>query len=211
MQQRILNYRPSWTLIVTDNVTSNYYPISSAIALRNGSNQLTVMNSRPQGGSVLKPGRIELMHNRRMYYDDHRGMGEPLNETDATGNGITTISNYYVQIFDMSREESEQRVMQLHQDEPLQYFFNFLQNSSTAGATPNGHLKRLPNTKELRALNFPRTSKIETFPMGHNSILLRLENIADKFDLAPNYTVPYIRVDTLASFLYNLSNPEATA
>lgn len=57
---------------------------------------MTVMNSRSQGCSVLKTGRIEIMHNRRMYHDDYRGMGEPLNETDADDNGITTVSNYYL-------------------------------------------------------------------------------------------------------------------
>lgn len=46
------------------------------------------MNSRSQGGSSLRPGRIEIMHNRRMYYDDDKGVGEPLNETDKLGNGI---------------------------------------------------------------------------------------------------------------------------
>ena len=61
---------------------------------------MTVMNSRSQGGSVLKDGRIEIMHNRRMYHDDHRGMGEALNETDASGNGITVTSNYYLHIFE---------------------------------------------------------------------------------------------------------------
>jgi hypothetical protein len=43
------------------------------------------MNNRAQGGSALKSGRVELMHHRRMYLDDHRGMGEPLNETDELG------------------------------------------------------------------------------------------------------------------------------
>lgn len=50
---------------------------------------MNVMNSRSQGGSVLKPGRIELMQNRRLNRDDWRGMGEALNETTSTGQGIT--------------------------------------------------------------------------------------------------------------------------
>jgi hypothetical protein len=44
--------------------------------------QMTVMNDRSQGGSVVNTGRIELMQNRRLYFDDYRGVGEPLNETD---------------------------------------------------------------------------------------------------------------------------------
>lgn len=55
---------------------------------------------------MLQKGRIELMHNRRMYQDDHRGMGEALNETDAAGNGITVVSNYYVHLFNSSLSES---------------------------------------------------------------------------------------------------------
>lgn len=57
------------------------------------------MNSRSQGCSVLRTGRIEIMHNRRMYVDDYKGMGEALNETNQDETGITTISNYYLQIF----------------------------------------------------------------------------------------------------------------
>lgn len=34
MQKRILNYRPTWTLSTDMTVSSNYYPINSAIAIR---------------------------------------------------------------------------------------------------------------------------------------------------------------------------------
>lgn len=67
---------------------------------------MNVMNSRSQGGSVLKPGRIELMQNRRLNRDDWRGMGEALNETTSTGLGITVNAQYYVQLFDMSTTSS---------------------------------------------------------------------------------------------------------
>ncbi len=53
-------------------------------------------------------------------------------------------------------------------------------------------------------MNFPRTTKIEVFPQAKNSLLVRIENIADIFDGAQ--PVPYVRLDTLASYLYNLSN-----
>jgi hypothetical protein len=42
-----------------------------------------------------------------MYVDDHRGVGEALNETDSKDDGITVTSNYYLQLFDKSYEESE--------------------------------------------------------------------------------------------------------
>ena len=75
--------------------------------------QMTVMNPKSQGGSVLKKGRIELMQNRRLYRDDDRGMGEPLNEVDDLGNGITVPAKYYVQICNLKNEKSLQRKVQL--------------------------------------------------------------------------------------------------
>lgn len=88
MQKRVLNYRPTWHLktIQNLNITANYYPIQSCISMRSADGwQMNVMNSRSQGGSVLVPGRIELMQNRRLNVDDWRGMGEPLNETVWNG------------------------------------------------------------------------------------------------------------------------------
>mmetsp|Transcript_6779 Transcript_6779/g.10906 ORF Transcript_6779/g.10906 Transcript_6779/m.10906 type:complete len:143 (+) Transcript_6779:1986-2414(+) len=52
MQERVLNYRPTWDLKNTNykealqNVTANYYPVTSAIAIRDGSKQMTVMPDR---------------------------------------------------------------------------------------------------------------------------------------------------------------------
>lgn len=49
MQKRVLNYRPSWEVEVFDNVTSNYYPVSTAIIIRDptATHQMTLMNNRP--------------------------------------------------------------------------------------------------------------------------------------------------------------------
>jgi hypothetical protein len=48
MQQRMLNERPDFTLSTDMKVSSNYYPINSAIAFRdaNSGMQMTVMNDR---------------------------------------------------------------------------------------------------------------------------------------------------------------------
>jgi len=87
MQRRELNFRPTWDLTLANsmNITANYYPITSAIAITDEVTdmQFVVMNSRSQGGSVIQDGRIEIMQNRRLNIDDQRGMGEALNETDA--------------------------------------------------------------------------------------------------------------------------------
>lgn len=50
MQKRILNYRPTWNLTTHGNlnITANYYPIQSAIAIVDEvtNMQMVVMNSR---------------------------------------------------------------------------------------------------------------------------------------------------------------------
>ena len=106
MQKRILNFRPTWNLTTVDNlnITANYYPVNSAIAIIDETTnmQMVVMNDRSQGGSVLVDGRIEIMQNRRLNKDDWRGMGDPLNEVDSTGNGIKVPATYYVQLFNQA-------------------------------------------------------------------------------------------------------------
>lgn len=128
MQKRVLNYRPTWDLstIQNMNITANYYPVQSCISMRSTDGwQMNVMNSRSQGGSVLAPGRIEFMQNRRLNVDDWRGMGEPLNETVWNGQGITVPAQYYVQLFNMDKSTSLQRTVQQMQDSPMQYFYSF--------------------------------------------------------------------------------------
>ena len=49
---------------------------------KNRNMQVVVLNDRSQGGAVIENGRIELMVNRRLMFDDRRGAHWPLNETD---------------------------------------------------------------------------------------------------------------------------------
>jgi hypothetical protein len=103
MQKRILNYREYYNFSVVleqfhQNITGNYYPINSAISLKEvgTSRQFTVCNDRAEGGSSFYPGQIEFMQNRRIPDDDNRGVNEYLNETDIYGNGQRVPASYYV-------------------------------------------------------------------------------------------------------------------
>ena len=79
-------------------VSANYYPVNTAIAIRDSDSglQMTVMNDRAQGGSSIENGTIELMQNRRLFYDDNRGLNEPLDEMDKNGKGIDVNALYRV-------------------------------------------------------------------------------------------------------------------
>jgi hypothetical protein len=116
MQERVLNYRSYYNItdkvysLINSNITANFYPINSAVALRDGQRQFTVMNDRAQSGSALNPGSIELMQNRRIPTDDNKGVGEFLNETDQWGNGIRVPATYFVQLGNLTTRPSMQRL-----------------------------------------------------------------------------------------------------
>lgn len=63
MQERVVDFRPTWNLTTIEHVSANYYPINSAIVIFDPDTklQMTVMNDRSQGGSAYINGRIELM------------------------------------------------------------------------------------------------------------------------------------------------------
>lgn len=127
MQKRVQDYRPTWDLKTTQKVTDNYYPINSAISIKdvNSKRKMTVMNDRSQGGTSIAPGTIELMQNREAPSDDNKGVGEPLREKNEYGNGIRVKATYYVQICDGEKRLPLQRVVQHKINDPANYFFNF--------------------------------------------------------------------------------------
>jgi len=104
-QTRKLNYRPTWPLEVNEPVAGNYYPVNAATYINDSTKQLSLLTDRSQGGASIKDGQIEIMINRRLLHDDHRGVGEPLNETDSItpypnpvriGTGIHISGSHYL-------------------------------------------------------------------------------------------------------------------
>ena len=59
------DFRPTWTLNVSEPVAGNYYPINSHIYVtddqQNAGAVVALVNDRSQGGTSLKDGQIELM------------------------------------------------------------------------------------------------------------------------------------------------------
>jgi lysosomal alpha-mannosidase len=83
MIQRKRNYRP-WNYTITEPIASNYYPMNEAAYIQDTSKnlQLTILTDRSRGCGSLADGQIETMIHRRCLYDDGRGVGEPLNQSD---------------------------------------------------------------------------------------------------------------------------------
>ena len=194
MQERVFNQRPDFDLVTDEVASSNYYPINSAIAIRSTKNtmQLTVMNDRSQGGSVLSNGMIEIMQNRRLLHDDGRGVGEPLNEVNSDGEGIQVNTRYFVQLFDYSATASKQREMQLQIDEPVAFFVAKAESDA---------LTESKFVEQVNVADFDGDLKIHLFPQDRNAILVRLENMADLFDGTPEET-PMFNLEQYCLDLY---------
>ena len=169
---------------------------------------MTVINDRSQGGSVLEQGKIELMQNRRLFKDDGRGVEEALNETDSYGHGITVPAKYRLIFTERKFEVSSQRVLQLHVDDPLQYFYSF-----TWTSTQEKPDILIPEDKDefidknyTAPITTPTSVKYEIFPIKRNQIFVRLENIGDRFDTDPfglSNTTVYFPLDQWAKNLFN--------
>lgn len=55
---------------------ANYYPVPSAIFIEDANVRLTLLTGQPLGGSSLASGELEIMQDRRLAYDDQRGLGQ---------------------------------------------------------------------------------------------------------------------------------------
>ena len=133
MIEKRLNYRQEYNYVSNNTVASNYYPVTSAIAIRDANRsqphfnekQVTILNDRSQGGSAgLRNGKnIELMQHRRGKKFDTYGVFEPVNDLDQWGTGVQIPASYYMLIEDKA-SPANQRAVQKRLDQPLLTFFS---------------------------------------------------------------------------------------
>ena len=175
MQQRIRNYRKTWTLNNTEPVAGNYYPVNSRIFIQDKQKglQFTVLTDRSHGGSSLKDGSVEIMVHRRLQV--RADFGEALNETGQFGDGLIIRGRHWV-VFDTVANSSETHrllgeqlllrpVLAFHRDRrsPSDYNKNY-------NAVYTAISKALPANVHLLTLQF----------IDVNTILLRLEHQFEK-------------------------------
>lgn len=220
MQKRIKDERFSFTLDKSghQNVSWNYYPINSAIAMRsvekNGTKgnqgvQVTVMNERSQAGAAtLQKGMIELIQHRRLLQDDARGVEENLNETDADGFGMKVNARYWLNIFDVERGFSAQRPLQNHLDKPHSLFFAKIEEEEVP--VQKSHASILPLNLSDSVSDWKMWQlfgRLVLFPLDRNMVLVRVQNSADKFDMvAPELTM---NMEKFAYEMWISANPQS--
>jgi len=84
--KRVRNQRFSFDFEEADYevqpVSSNYYPLTTGMYISSGDQQMSVLIDRGEGASSINDGEIEVMLHRRCLFDDHRGVGEPIDEIE---------------------------------------------------------------------------------------------------------------------------------
>jgi hypothetical protein len=101
---------------------------------------MIVTNDRPQGGSVYKPGRIELMLNRHGKTNDMLGVLEPMEESDSDGNGLN-VSASFTLAFTKSQTDAQNLILikQNMNMSPLLYFYAIADSKTIDSTFPAGN------------------------------------------------------------------------
>lgn len=176
-------------------MSRNFYPVDSAIAMRdfqeNSSVQVTIMNDRPQGGSadLSSPSTIELMQHRRILMTDEYGPQTGVNETDRDGKGVRVKAKYFMQIFDTKKGRSLQREQQINIQQPPQYYFAFDYKRSLRQQVANKKDQKLFAFSKELGDGLRANATYRLFPLDRNEILVRFENLADAFDIANEHSL----------------------
>jgi hypothetical protein len=116
--------------------------------------------------------------------------------------GLQIFARYQMQIFNFEKGKSLQRASQIQLQDPLQYFFIFdfqLNNNS------NKFVQDHTSLAEISKDNFYDQGFYKLIPVAKNIVIMRLENLADRFDKLSNIT-SFINVEKLAKDLYSEIN-----
>merc|ERR1712071_148007 len=137
---------------------------------------LAMVTDRAQGGTSLHDGQLELMVHRRLLYDDHYGVSEPLNEPGEDGRGLISRGVHYLVANPSmtSKPMSVIRPLAQHMFLPPWLIFNptdlnFLDWKSNFHTEKSGLMGALPDNVHILTLE----------PWKDGTHLLRLEHVFD--------------------------------
>jgi len=175
LQRRVLNFRPTWDLAVSQPVSGNYYPVQSTIFIKDNSTSegFAIIPDRSQGGASLTRGHIEIMIHRRLRNDDYRGVGEALNEIDWDGQGMRQWVTHTLLFTKPGYINTTHRRVQLYND--------VSQITLLAPTTKTPFFdKQEVNSTSLGAAEFPSDVKLTSRPLTPTKFMLRFQNMNEK-------------------------------
>lgn len=173
MQTRKINGR-DYPFTVDQPVAGNYYPVNGIMYIQdvNTGKRVVVQNDRVQGGASINEGQLEFMINRRLFYDDGRGVGEPLDERNAWNNdqGLWLKARHIISFTDNKDLSNFHRVVQKNIDEA-----SIVLLAQTATSTFPANVNP---TVIAPLLNAPSNVKVYLRPVKTTSnYMLRLHNL----------------------------------
>ena len=147
------------------------------------------------------------MQNRRLSTDDAKGVVEFLNETDSEGHGVKVTARYFMQIFNFVTNPSKQRNQQIFIDQPIEYAFGFnytFPENFTGKAQDQfkSQIQLFQGNQSISSLTY------HVLPLDQNKILVRFENLADRFDHLQQDT-KFVNVKKFATQFYKEANPSS--
>ncbi|KAG0615017.1 hypothetical protein M758_5G008500 [Ceratodon purpureus] len=210
--KRVRDYRPDWDLDVKEPVAGNYYPLNLGIYMNDTETDVSVLVDRALGGASIADGQLEIMLHRRLLYDDHRGVGEALNETvcksDNQCEGLTVKGTFYINTSPSEEAAQWRRIKGQQIFMPIQLAFSVLEDG-------NKEILHSPSFSALKkGYELPQNIAIMTLQeMVDGQVLLRLANIfeadeseklsktstVDLSDLFPNKKIKGVIEATLSA------------
>ncbi|XP_039281888.1 lysosomal alpha-mannosidase isoform X2 [Nilaparvata lugens] len=154
-----------------------YYPVTSRVVVRDQRVQMAVLPDRPQGGTSLHDGEIELMIQRNLLFDDNKGIGESLVETEF-GKEIVVRGKHWLTLGNVTTQSAVDRILAKERFHPVVTY-----------ATPANNIK-FSNWNEMYKMEYsglkyplPENVHILTLePWKWGTLLLRLEHIMESHD-----------------------------
>ena len=187
MMKRKKDNRPTWKLNVTEPIAGNYYPVTSAAYIQDMESKLkfVVLTDRAQGATSSSSGELEFMVHRRILCDDHKGVGEPLNETmcgcrDCDCPGLVARGVHWIS-FVSETNLSHRKLQQLLNDPPILLFtrlrnngdFSISQTLQKTHSFTNGY--QVPYQSQVVTLMRPKDAP--------GTLLVRLSHLYEKREL----------------------------
>ncbi|XP_028968402.1 lysosomal alpha-mannosidase [Galendromus occidentalis] len=180
-----------WRHNMTEPTAGNYFPVVSWIHLQDTKRnlQMTVVPDRPQGGSSLKDGMLELMVHRRLQFDDGFGVEEPLDEIGVDRKGLIAKGKTYVTFDEIP--VAQRRMKHLANEQVYRPVLSFLRTTSTDGQ----HVAQLrnPNFNGLVSTLPESLHVMSVEPLPNRELLVRIEYLHTQ---GPPVTVDFTKLFT---------------
>ncbi|CAD8098565.1 unnamed protein product [Paramecium sonneborni] len=182
MQQRKLNFRPTWDLDVNQPIAGNYYPVNGILQIQNNQTGevVAILNDRSQGGTSLHSGQLELMIHRRLLKDDARGVGEPLNEKQSNGRGLNQIFQHTLTFFNKNNQPNQARQFQYIQDLKPIIIFSNCKNEVFPQPVKSFKITYPRDLEKLFTTNGQAITKFYLQTIGVDQYIYRIHNLGEE-------------------------------